>query len=104
VPRFFLGGGRAGSASNPMSPGPGAYRRTKWHLDPSSRLRTTDMGRKLGGAPFLKSCFPVQHNVAVIQAYLRAKFRLDLSNRLAAIHQRFKQTDRTDRRDMTTVR
>jgi len=27
-------------------------RRTKWHLDPSSRLTTTDMGRKLGLCPF----------------------------------------------------
>ena len=27
-----------------------AYLPTKWHLDPSSRLATTDMGRKLGGA------------------------------------------------------
>jgi len=25
-----------------------AYFRTKWHLDPSSRLATTFMGRKLG--------------------------------------------------------
>jgi len=25
-----------------------AYLRTKWHLDPASRLATTDMGRKLG--------------------------------------------------------
>jgi len=25
------------------------YLRTKWHLDPSSRLATIDMGRKLGG-------------------------------------------------------
>ena len=24
------------------------YLRTKWHLDPSSRLATTDMGRNLG--------------------------------------------------------
>ena len=30
------------------------YLPTNWHLDPSSRLATTDMGRKLGGAvPFL---------------------------------------------------
>jgi len=28
-----------------------AYLRTKWHLDPSSRLDTTDMGRKLGVVP-----------------------------------------------------
>ena len=27
-----------------------AYLRTKWHLDPSSRLPTTDMGQKLGAA------------------------------------------------------
>jgi len=25
-----------------------AYLHTKWHLDPSSRLATTDVGRKLG--------------------------------------------------------
>jgi len=29
-----------------------AYLRTKWHLDPSSRLATTDMGQKLGLCPF----------------------------------------------------
>ena len=27
------------------------YLRTKWHLDPSSRLATTNMGRKLGAVP-----------------------------------------------------
>ena len=35
-----------------------AYIHTKWHLSPSSRLATTDMGRKLGVAdrlcPFLE--------------------------------------------------
>jgi len=30
-----------------------AYLRTKWHLDPSSRLATIDMGRKLGAPPLL---------------------------------------------------
>ena len=30
-----------------------AYLRTKWHLDPSRRLATTNMGRKLGAVPFL---------------------------------------------------
>ena len=29
-----------------------AYLRTKWHLDQSSHLATTDMGRKLEGVPF----------------------------------------------------
>ena len=28
-----------------------AYLRTKWNLGPSSRLATTDMGRKLGTVP-----------------------------------------------------
>jgi len=28
-----------------------AYRHTKWHLDLSSHLATTDMGRKLGALP-----------------------------------------------------
>ena len=27
------------------------YLRTKWHLDPSSRLATIDMGRKVGAVP-----------------------------------------------------
>jgi len=27
-----------------------AYLRTQWHIDPSSRLATTDIGRKLGRA------------------------------------------------------
>ena len=37
-----------------MWPGPrpiGAYLHTKWHLDTSSRLATTDMGRKLWTVP-----------------------------------------------------
>jgi len=29
-----------------------AYLRTKWHLDPSSSLATTDNGRKLAAVPF----------------------------------------------------
>jgi len=30
------------------------------------------------------------------EAYLRAKFHLDPSNRLATVHERHRQTDRTD--------
>ena len=76
--------------------------RTKWHLNPSSRLATTDMGQKLGVVslfgereigPHLKQCGP--------EAYLHTKFILESSNRLATIHQRYRQTDRTDRQ--TTV-
>jgi len=49
--RHGLFGRGAGSPSNTKSPGP-AYLHTKWqwHLNPSSRLATTDMGRKLEGA------------------------------------------------------
>ena len=32
--------------------GRGLYLPIKWHLDPSSRLATTDMGQKLGVVPF----------------------------------------------------
>jgi len=33
-------------------------RRTKWHLDPSSRLAATDMGRKLGALPLWRELGP----------------------------------------------
>jgi len=43
--------GGAGSPPNTMLPGPTPtqYLHTKWHLHPSSRLATTDMGQKLWG-------------------------------------------------------
>jgi len=31
-----------------------AYLRTKWHLDPCSRLATIDVGRKLGAPPLFR--------------------------------------------------
>jgi len=41
------------SPSNTVWPAPRPiYLRTKWHLDPSNRLATTDMGRNLEGCPF----------------------------------------------------
>jgi len=54
--------------------------RTKWHINPFSRLATTDMGRKLGEelGPHLTQCRRVE-------AYLHTKWHLGLSNRLAAI-------------------
>jgi len=43
----------AGSPSNTIWPGPRPT--TKWHLDPSSRLATTDMGQNIGGyAPLME--------------------------------------------------
>jgi len=58
------------------------YLRTKWHLDPSSRLATTDIGRKL------RVWVPIYHNMATAEAYLHAKFHRDPSIRLATLHQR----------------
>jgi len=40
--------GAVGSLSNTMWRGPEAYLPIKWHLDPSGRLATEDMDRKLG--------------------------------------------------------
>jgi len=59
------------------------------YLDPSNRLATTDMGRKLGGGlcPLGEgwSWVRIRHNVARAEGYLRTKWHLDLSNRLATI-------------------
>jgi len=43
------------------------------------------------------SWIPIYHNVARAEAYLQAKFHLDPSNRLATVHERYRQADRTDR-------
>jgi len=48
----------------------------------------------------------MQHTVARAEAYLRAKFHLDPSNRLATVHQRYRQdrqTDMTDRQRSDSV-
>jgi len=50
------------------------------------------------------SWVPIKHNVARAEAYLHAKFHLDPSNRLATVHERYRQTDRTDRTDRQTDR
>jgi len=64
-----------------------AYLRTKWHLDPSSRLAPTDISRKLGE---VKGAVPrfrwgswvlISHNVA----YLCNKWYLDPSSLVATI-------------------
>ena len=50
-----------------------------------------------------RSWVPIQHHVAVGEAYLYAKFHLDPSNRLATVHRHIQtgQTGQTDRQ--TTV-
>jgi len=63
------------------------------------------MGRKLGAAvhPVFGrgSWVPIKHSVTAAEIYLYAKFHLDPSNRVATIHQRYRQTDRTDRQNRT---
>jgi len=68
------------------------YLCTKWHLNLSSRLATTDMG-PLGGelGPHLTQC-------GLGRVYLHAVFHFDPCNRLATIHQRYRQRDRTGQR------
>ena len=63
------------------------YFRTRWHLDPSSRLATRDMGHTLGGAVpfFLGSWVLIEHKVALAEAYLHTKWHLSPSSRLATV-------------------
>jgi len=86
-----------GGAVLPVFGGACAPSNTMWRLNPSSRLATTDMGRKLG----VGCCFfgggragSPSNTVAGAEAYLRTKFHVDPSNRLATIKH---ITDRTDR-------
>ena len=61
------------------------------------RLATKDAGRKRGAALPLSgegTGSPILHNVASAEAYLRTKYYLDSSDRLATIHRRYRQTDR----------
>jgi len=74
-----------------------AYLHTKWHLSPSSRLATTDIGRKLGAVPLgfrergAGSCAhlgdeelgPHLTQCRIGRAYLRTKWHLDPCSRLA---------------------
>jgi len=104
----------AGSPSNTTWPGPMPtfFLRTKWHLDPPSRLARIDMGRKVGAAVprlFWEGKLGThQHNVPWAEAYLPTKWHLDPSNRLAAIHQRYRQdrtrqTGQTDRQRFDSI-
>ena len=64
------------------------------------------MGRKLGDSAsfggggaglIVRFTYLLTYNVAWAEAYLHAKFHIDASNRLAIIHQRYRQTGQTDR-------
>jgi len=58
----------------------------------------------MGGCAPLRegSWVPNEHNVTSTEAYLRAKFHLDPSNRLATVHERYRQ-DKTGQTGQTTV-
>ena len=70
-----------------------AYLCTKWHLDPTSRLATTDIGPKFG-----EEAVPLwggelgPHLTQCGRGLPRVKFHLDPSNHLATIDQCYKQT------------
>ena len=74
------------------------YNKSSAVAEMGDRLTTVDMGRKVGGllCPFPWRLGPFLHNVVWAEAYLRTKWHFDPSNRLATIHQRFRQTNRTD--------
>jgi len=56
-------------------------------------------GPKMEGALWgTASWVPIQYNVASAEAYGLAKFHLDRSNRLATVHQSYRQTGH-DRQD-----
>jgi len=90
---------------NIMWPGPRLYLLTKWHLDPSSdssRLATTDMGRKLegccapcfGGAGSLSNTtWPPRPTIVPSWGYVPPQI---------TIHQRYRQ-DRQDNGPIATV-
>jgi len=60
------------------------------------------MGRKLGGCTPLGEVELGPHLTqgGMADAYLHAKFHLVPSNRLATVHQRYRQTDRQDRQTL----
>jgi len=88
--------GEAGSPSNThltqygLGLGLPPYQVASWSIQPFGHNGHEPKIR--GSVPLGGSWVPIQHNVAGDEAYLRAKFRLNPSNRLATIHQRRRQT------------
>ena len=46
---------------------------------------------------------PIYHNVVRAETYLHAKFRLDLSNCLATVHERHRQDNKQDRQRTDSI-
>jgi len=91
--RQKLGGGSAPFFGRELGPhlthchlgrGLPSYQVASW----MGHLAAIDMGRKLrGSATFLgRGLVPIYHKVAWAEAYLHAKYHLDLSSRLATIN------------------
>jgi len=77
--------GGAGSASNNVARVE-TYHRSKWHIDPSSRLATSNMGRKLEAVyPFLGRRVGSPSSTMWPKVYVHIKWHLDLCSRLATI-------------------
>jgi len=72
----FAGGGGLGP---PLTQGgmAEAHFSTKWHLDPSSRLATIDMGQKLEAGPLLGELGTHLTQRRLVEAYLLNKWHLD---------------------------
>ena len=80
-----------------------AYLSNKWHLDLSSHLATIDMGRMLGGGRDCARLGGAGSGSTSNTMWLGprgtsclTKWHLNLSNRLATIHQHCRQTEQTD--------
>ena len=80
--------GRVGYPFNAKSPWAEAYLHAKYHLDPSSRLATINMGRKFWGLSPLfwvgAAGSPSKTKSPRSVAYLHIKWHLDLCSHLAA--------------------
>jgi len=88
---LFFGG--AGSPSNTMSPGPRSTSAPSGILiHPAVWPEQT--WAKNGDCSLWGRWDHIKHIVAGAEAYLHAKFHLDPDNRLATVHQRYRQTDR----------
>ena len=87
--------------SNTMSPGP---RPTciKWYLDPSSRLATTDMGRKFGCCALLAGAGSPSNTIWPGPMY--TSMPSDILNHPTVWPQYTNATDRRNRTGQTTVR
>jgi len=99
----LFGEGRAGSPSNTKSPGPRLYVNIPGGILIHPAIWPQQIwAENWGLCPFGEGELgPHLTHVARAWAYPHAKFRLDLSNRLATVHQRYREVRQTGRQ--TTV-